>query len=69
MENLLKSKVENIEESKNKSNVYLTEISKLKDTITGLRLNKESLMEILERNSEEIRLLTLKNHDLESPDD
>ena len=69
VENLLKSKVENIEESKNKSNVYLTEISKLKDTITGLRLNKESLMEILERNSEEIRLLTLKNHDLESPDD
>ena len=67
VENMLKSKVGNIEESKNKSNMYQIEISKLKDTICGLQLNKESLMEILERNSEEIRLLTLKNHYLESP--
>ena len=69
VENLLKSKVDNIEESTNKSNLYQTEISKLKDTISGLRLNKESLMEILERNSEEICILTLRNHELESPTD
>ncbi|KAI6651499.1 hypothetical protein LOD99_5107 [Oopsacas minuta] len=66
VESLLKSKVDNIEDSRKKSNSHQKELSNLKDTISSLQLNKQSLMEILERNSEEIRDLALRNHELES---
>ena len=66
VETLLKSKVNNLEDNKKNSSCYQVEIGNLKDKIASLDLNKQSLMEILERNSEEIRNLTMRNHELES---
>ena len=64
VETLLKSKVDELEENKRNTHVYQTEIVNLRDKIDSLKLNKNSLMEILERNSEEIRELTLRNSEL-----
>ena len=66
VESLLLSKVNNLEDNKKSTISYQTEIGNLKDNIKSLNINKQSLMEILERNSEEIRSLTLRNNELES---